>query len=438
MSSTRPAGLHVLYVSWGFPPHRGPGTYRGLASVNALAEAGHRVTVLTADLATFDVVIGADRSLLDRIHPAVAVHRVAFPAVRADPVVSRWPVQRARARKAWAQDVDAHEGSLFPERVYASWRPRVEAAAYRLHRKDPVDLVIATGNPYVDFVPAFHLGVEFGVPYVLDDRDTWLLDVYTGEEREPGGLAEQYWTDMLERSAQAWFVNPPIADWYRTRFPDQAQKIRVVENGWDAEYLPTSREPKKAAPGGSVFGYVGTISRGLPLELLLEAWTLARPELGRGAELRFFGQLGHGGAGDANRTELFADHARLGVRHLGRWPKVRIDEAYRGLDALLFAKEGGGLVTSGKVYEYAATGRPIVCAVEPEHDARRVLADYPRRHDPASLTAEGIAAALVSAARDAEAGEQTRVASALAAGAQYERSQLLAPVLEDLLAQVSS
>ena len=429
-----PSPKHVLYVSWGFPPHRGPGTYRGLATVNALAERGHRVTVLTADLATFDVVVGADRSLLAEIDPSVRVLRVPFPAVRADPVVSRWPSQRARARKQWAAELEEREKGLFPEKVYAEWRPRVEAAAYRLHRTDPVDLVIATGNPYVDFVPALHLGVECGVPYVLDDRDAWLLDVYTGEEHEPGGLAEQYWAAMMAGCREAWFVNPPIADWYRGRFPEQADRVRVVENGWDRRYLSSALEPKKADPKRLVVGYVGTISRGLPLELLLEAWEQARPRLGRGAELRFYGQLGHGGAGSAERTELFARYAPLGVRHLGRWPKTRIDEAYGDLDVLLFAKEGGALVTSGKVYEYAATGRPVVCAVEAEHDARRVLADYPRRHDPAALTVTGITDALVAAAQDALTPDETTVRAALLVGERFERSNLLVPALDEVLA----
>ena len=158
-SRTGPS-LHVLYVAWGFPPHRGPGAYRSLATVNMLASAGHRVTVITADLATFDVMMGADRSLLDRIHPEVRVIRVPFPAGRRDPIVSRWTRERARAPKDWRDAMSVREAAVFPEHTYSLWRPRLDAAAYRLHRADPVDLTIATGNPYVDFSPAFHLRAE--------------------------------------------------------------------------------------------------------------------------------------------------------------------------------------------------------------------------------------------------------------------------------------
>ncbi len=44
---------HVLYVAWGFPPSRGGGVYRALATANGFARAGFRVTVLTATRETF-------------------------------------------------------------------------------------------------------------------------------------------------------------------------------------------------------------------------------------------------------------------------------------------------------------------------------------------------------------------------------------------------
>src|SRR4029077_11302604 len=69
-------GPHTLYVAWGFAPHRGPGVYRPLATVGELVRRGHRVTVLTTDLDTFDLVIGSDRGLLADVDPSVRVVRV--------------------------------------------------------------------------------------------------------------------------------------------------------------------------------------------------------------------------------------------------------------------------------------------------------------------------------------------------------------------------
>src|SRR5262249_42709016 len=94
---------HVLYVAWGFPPHRGPGTYRALATANLLADLGCRVTVLTADMATFDLVIGGDHSLMTAVDPRIRVLRVPFPPGRRDPVVNRWPLERVAQPTTWLE-----------------------------------------------------------------------------------------------------------------------------------------------------------------------------------------------------------------------------------------------------------------------------------------------------------------------------------------------
>ena len=69
---------HVLYVAWGFPPCRGGGVYRALATANRFAAKGWRVTVLTADRDTFVRYTGADPSLEERIDGRITVVRVPF------------------------------------------------------------------------------------------------------------------------------------------------------------------------------------------------------------------------------------------------------------------------------------------------------------------------------------------------------------------------
>ncbi len=58
------------------------------------------------------------------------------------------------------------------------------------------------------------------------------------------------------------------------------------------------------------------------------------------------------------------------------------------------------MVTSGKVYEYVATGLPIASVLDPSHDAQRVLSGYPRWYPAAREDAASLAAALVAAAQD--------------------------------------
>lgn len=234
---TRPdaRSLHVLYVAWGFTHGEGPEVARPrqMATVAELVRQGHRVTVLTADLATSNLAGGAGAALGDPIPDSVRVVQVAMPPQQRDPLLNRWSDARLADPQRWDDAAAKDQIRAFPEVFYASWQPRAEAVAARLQELDPIDLVIATARPYVDFAVALRLHVDHGVPFVLDDTDSWLLDLDTGS---PGLLAERIepWLEFaLSQAVRMWFVNRAVADWHRVRFPQHAGRIRVVEGGAD-------------------------------------------------------------------------------------------------------------------------------------------------------------------------------------------------------------
>lgn len=426
----------MALVAWGFPPSRHSSVYRGLAIANALVAAGARVTVVTADEGYFRLVTGIDRSLIGHVDPTISVLRAPYPPGRMDPVINRWPHARVQDRATFLRDEQRREHTYFPERLYGPWRPALEHAMHRLHRDDPIHLVVAIGTPYASYAAAGYLHSTFGVPYVLDDRDGWLLNVYTGEERtSPPGIAD--WLSALTSTAiESWYVNPPIADWHRQRFPDLADRIHVVENGWDQALLDVSAT-SRLTTGPPAVGFIGTINTGFPMRHVLEGWRAARGVvLPPDAELHLFGPLGFH-ATPGRHLHLLADTAAMGVVLRGPYPKAEIANAYAELDVLLFAKEGGEMVTSGKVYEYTATGKPIAVAADPVQDARRVLATYPRAHLASDTSAGEVARVLGEAWADAVTCTPERLAEAQAVGAGWERGAVLRPAVDRVLSRVA-
>jgi glycosyltransferase involved in cell wall biosynthesis len=235
-----------------------------------------------------------------------------------------------------------------------------------------------------------------------------------------------------------WFVNPPIADWHRRRFPAYADRIRVVSNGWDPRFLDVTALAKEATAQSEarerlVYSYIGTVNITLPLRLLAEGWRAARrqSEVLARSELRIVGQIGHDGYARPEQEELMAEFAGHGLVFTGRLPKHQVGSAYAGSDVLVFAKEGADFVTSGKVYEYVATGAPVVSVLGPEHDARRVLTGYPRLHDAVAATPAALADAMLAAVDDARGGDALRPA-AQAHGAAFRRDVVLSRALDDV------
>ena len=227
---------HLLYVAWGFPPCRGGGVYRALATANRFAARGWRVTVLTADRGIFFSYTGADTSLEDRIDTRVRVERVPFSWPVHEMNLRKWSRFRMTMPRAWAKSRTRLDTLRFPEIGYGPWRGTLESAAERIHASDHVDLVIATANPHVAFTPALRLNRRHGVPFVMDYRDAWLLDVFSGGRlHDDRSRAAQWERRLVEAATEIWFVNDPIRFWHERLYPKQAAMMHTVANGFDPE-----------------------------------------------------------------------------------------------------------------------------------------------------------------------------------------------------------
>ncbi|WP_400994008.1 glycosyltransferase [Agromyces sp. GXQ0307] len=425
---------HLLYTAWGFPPSRAGGVYRALATVNAFAERDWDVTVLTTARETFLDSTGGDVSLERRIHPDVRLERLSVdtPAFSSD--LARWSRARARYPELWVAADWRRDLVRFPERAYGRWRPDLERAARRVHRERRVSLAVGTANPHVDFTPGWALHRDDGVPFVMDYRDAWRLDVFSGRTLHERRSRVGRWEHRLQNAAEeVWFVNDPIARWHAERNPDASARMQIVANGFD-EYDVPLRVPVRADRGdGLTFGYIGTVSENVPIEPLLSGWRRAREEseLLRRSRLVLHGYLGHFGA-SGSASEALARAAADGVHFAGPVSKATIGEVYGGFDVLVLALGTGRYVTSGKVYEYAATGIPIVSIHEPVNAATDVLRDSPAWVPTRSLASADVAAALTAVAARAEVESDADRAAAQEWARQFERSHQLAARIDHL------
>lgn len=424
---------HVLYVAWGFPPCRAGGVYRALATANGFAENGFRVTVLTASRESFFRYTGADPSLEERVNPDITVVRVPFdwPSLESD--LRRWSARRVFAPAAWRRWRNREDLKAFPELGYGPWRGALEDAARRIHRDDPVDLVVATANPNVDFMAAQVLHRESGVPYVMDYRDAWMLDVFDGGLlHEEGGRVDHLERELLADALEVWFVNEPIRAWHAERHPRLASRMHVVANGYDPEFAPTPDTSPATRPLS--FGYIGTISPKVPLAELAAGWRLAVARAGamEGATADLWGYLGYYSTPSPVLLSVVEEHTADGMRYHGPIAKTDVATAYASIDICLLVLGAGTYVTSGKVFEYLATAKPVVSVHDPGNAASDVMRDYPLWFPVRSLEPEDVAAALTEAAEASlTASPETRAACAEFSRA-YAREHQLRPRVEAL------
>ncbi|MCL1897214.1 MAG: glycosyl transferase [Micrococcales bacterium] len=433
---------HIAYIAWGFPPSRGGGTYRQLATANAFAKAGWRVTVITVEREVFIKITGADESLEAHIDPSIELIRTAFPWPFRNLDRSTWSLFHRVSPKWWRRWRKVAEQLVYPDFGYAMWLPTVVKTLKALHRKSPIDLVLATGNPYSAFGAAHRFWRGSKVPYVLDNRDAWTLNVFSGEPMHgPKSRVGKLEKRQLDAATQLWYVNQGILDYYSQRYPEVADRCRLVANGWDAELLtlgsgeaPAS-DTDKARP--LTFGYLGTISDKVPIPQLLDGWRQAKEEglIPTDAVLKIAGYIGFFGARpNPNRDPVAGMIWRAkpdGIEVVGPVPKTESGQYYAGIDINVLAIGGGKFVTSGKVFEYMATGKPIVSVHPPGAGASQVLQGYPLWLPISEVSGPEVARALGEAATLLAEISPEQVSEAQAFAAKYERqTQLAGPITE--------
>ncbi len=419
----------ILYLAFFFPPSRSSGVYRARATAAHLAEAGWDVTVYTAPREFFTRYIGTvDPTLEAGLDERITVRRPGMGYFRWERDIRRYGRLRANMPVLANASYNWMQRRFFPEH-YASWIPRVVAQALRDHARRRFDLVLATGNPFASFAAAWWLRRLTGLPYALDYRDAWTFNQFTEEHKYPDGHPAWAWERRtVEGAALTAFVNEGLRAWHADRYPAAADKMTVVPNGWEPELLGRAAYPGTATGRPLRFGYVGTITEPMPLSVLFEGWRRARehPELAD-ATLDLYGHLGFFRQSADALLDRIPTAEGIGVSYHGPLGKTEVATAYQNLDALVFCVPGARYVTSGKVFEYMATGKPIVSVHSPGIAAEDVLNGHPLWFGIDRLDAVAVENAFVAAGKAARDLTESDFAAALTHAERYTRANTLAP-----------
>ena len=441
MTRRRQRRPRVLYLSFYFPPSRASGVYRARATANSLAHTGWDVTALASPLAFLHDVIGSvDEELADTVDPRIRVERPRLSHFIWEKDLHRFGRFRGNVPRLAAKLYGISQRRLFPEH-YASWGLAAVGRALRLHAQRRFDVVLATGNPFASFGAAWLFHGLAGVPYVVDYRDSWTLNLFTESPAfPPDHLAWTWERRVLRNAAAAVFVNEALREWHAERYPEAADRMMVVPNGWDADLAAglASAEPEPASADERPlrFGYLGTLTTAQPVEEMAAAFRLARrhPDLA-GAQLNIHGHLGffrNGPTELRQRLGLDLDPASTGnddgVHYRGPVPKTQVASVYRDSDVLVFLAGGARYVTSGKIYEYMASGRPIVSVHAPGIAAKEVLAGYPLWFNANSLDVEEIAESMIAAGKAARDLTSDQRDAARRHADAYTREAVVAPL----------
>ena len=366
----------VLIVSYLFPPAGGISVQRALSLAKYLPECGLEVHVLSARNATTPTV---DRSLLKQIPAAVRVHRTFTPEVpfRVKRWIWKWfspssgnlvrPQAKGAAQsssRTWkTRVVDAVRRVLSPDPEVV-WVPFALRRARKIIKRHGIDSVIVTVPPFSALLIGNALQREFpDIQLISDFRDDWLrFFLGTFDFQKSATVrrrAEQIEREAVERSSRVVLVTRSLLEETRARYPDlPTGKFLCVPNGFDPA-LFAGFQSRPHAGSHCVVTYAGTVYSTTSARHYLDALDSLPEEIRAQVETRFVGRI-------TADERLYLQNRKSKVTEIGFVPQAEVLRLMEETDFLLVTMLDP-TATSGKIYEYLPTGKPILAvAVEGE------------------------------------------------------------------------
>jgi glycosyltransferase involved in cell wall biosynthesis len=339
----------VLMIAYYFPPMGGAGIQRTLKFVKYLPESGWAPYVLTVK----QVTQPTDNSLLDEISPQVPISRTSMLKL---PGAFPWRLRYFLTR--WFLMVDEQIG----------WLPFAYRSGKRIISKNQIKVIYSSSVPYTAHLVALKLQRKFNLPWVADFRDPWMgnpiLDFPTRLHR---GFSDRLEREIFAEADRVILNTEATRQYYSRKYTTvPVEKLVTVPNGYDLDDFSGLERENPSSSGFKIVHLGSLYQKTRSSKFFLAGLRKALDGGGISAEkihVRFVGHI------DKETTGLI-DHFHLGgivelVGYLGH--REALGELVSADLLLLIPSYGVGsdLFVPGKLYEYLACRKPILCLADP-------------------------------------------------------------------------
>lgn len=440
--------MRLLIVSYVFPPCGGITVQRALSFSKYLPREGVTVSVLTASNAAAPV---KDPGLLRHVPPEVRVHRAMtleppfylrkkvwaiLEAVNGRkpvrPSVNPTGTEREPGGKSTGGVTGTLRRMLMPD-PQVLWKPLALRAASRIIERERIDAVMVTAPPFSVFLIGNELKRRYpNIKLISDFRDEWLRFYLTDfdflNDAQTRRRAERIERETIELSDLVLAVTSSSLNEIRARYPRQPDaKFALVPNGFDPDAVGRPENGWHGDASRMLVTHMGTAYRTASPSFYLNALDTLPEEIRTNVATRFIGRV-------AETESSIFDSRKSNVELLGFMPQAEALKHTRETDYLLLTMTND-FSLPGKLFEYLATGKPVLALSPKGGEVDRILTETKGGYCVPHDSPEAIRAMLMEA-WNKRAEMRARFAPDWEAIRRYERPRLageLAALLRDRL-----
>ncbi|MFD2203365.1 glycosyltransferase family 4 protein [Shivajiella indica] len=366
----------VLIITYYWPPSGGSGVQRWLKFAKYLPEFGWEPVIFTPENPDFEL---KDESLLKEINPLLEV--LKFPIWEPYGLFRKLKKQKSgdtskvleKKKKGWLDKLGIWlRANVFIPDPRVFWvKPSVNFLT-DLVQKGQFHAIITTGPPHSMHLIGLQLHEKTGIPWLADFRDPWskweFLDTLpmTSIVRRKHDKLEQ---KVLFQASAITTISPSFKMDFEKMID---KKTELLTNGFDTEDLPLNWIERLPSKDGIEILYTGVVDAIRNPDPFLIAFKKAFETSGKKVKVRFVGKVSETLEKMVAQDIWLRNHVVME----GYVSHEKVFDFYAKAHLLLLVltdtKNAKGNIP-GKLFEYIATGRPVVALGDPKGDAAKIL-----------------------------------------------------------------
>jgi glycosyltransferase involved in cell wall biosynthesis len=369
----------VLIITYYWPPSGGSGVQRWLKFSKYLPQFGWTPIVYTPENPSFNI---RDESLEKDISPETEV--INLPIWEPYDLFSG--ISKLLGKKDRTQNVAPAKGNATIFQRLSTWvrgnlfipdprifwvKPSVRFLSDYI-RANKVDVIISTGPPHSMHLIALRISKKFDIPWLADFRDPWTtMDYY--KDLRLTTLADNKHHGLESRILKEADAVVVIGGQMKAEFETKRRgEVLVIPNGYDEEDFDTATDLK--VDEHFSFVHAGSFVPRRNPHALWKAFSELKREnhpLFQFLKIKLIGRV--------DQTVLDSIHS-FGLDEFvevqSYTPHHAVVEILKSSQVLLLPIdnfEGAQWVLTGKIFEYMAARRPILCIGPIDGDAARMI-----------------------------------------------------------------
>jgi len=365
-------GKKILLITYYWPPAGGPGVQRWVKLVKYMSRLGAKIDVLTVEVkdASFPY---HDESFVKDVSAGISVYRTrAFNPIHkfqklTKSSVNQYGIESKNAQSFKQKILAFIRSNFFVPDPRRGWNRYAIPKAEQLIQQHQYEVLITSSPPHSTHLIGKRLKAKYpSLFWVSDFRDPW-TDMYTFDSL--GLLWIIKWIHRsLERRVLSTAdliltVSAGCKQFFKDKVSRPERDFHIIHNGFDPEDY-ASKELKQKDDSIFRILYTGKVNDQFKIDNLLAAINdLGSTIQERKIELHFVGYVSQVIKELINNCEQLKEHVKY-------WGFVSHNEAvrhqFKADVLLLFIPLDSPQVLTGKLFEYIATGKPILCVGQGE------------------------------------------------------------------------